>query len=182
MLRRVDLVRTDVSEEPSASFIGELGTLAVTGNRGTLRKNAWKYLVFLRSVRRLLVTARVVPSSPILVTLIEALISPKRRFLQEPHGVTSQKTPFFRLQDFKNVKERSPASTRNRTPVVLPIAGSVMTGHWDMYGKETAPTSYISHSRFPKIHFPTTTLGTEWASSRSDGEERIIVDMFLLHK
>jgi hypothetical protein len=45
-------------------------------------------------VRRLLVTANVVPSSPILATLMtEALIS--RRFLKEPHGVTSQKTPFF---------------------------------------------------------------------------------------
>jgi hypothetical protein len=55
MLRRVALVRTDVSEELSASFI------RVT-------------TVFLRSVRRLLVTASVVPSSPILVT---------------------QKTPFF---------------------------------------------------------------------------------------
>jgi hypothetical protein len=78
MLCRVALVRTDVSEEPSASIrvtkIGELGTrLAVTSNRHTL---------FLRSVRRLLVAASVVPSSPILV-------------LQEPHGVTSKKTPFF---------------------------------------------------------------------------------------
>jgi hypothetical protein len=42
MLRRVALVRTDVSEELSASFIrvtriGELGTaLAVTSNRRTL--------------------------------------------------------------------------------------------------------------------------------------------------
>jgi hypothetical protein len=41
MLRRVALVRTDVSEEPSASFIrvtriGELGTtLAATSNRRT---------------------------------------------------------------------------------------------------------------------------------------------------
>jgi hypothetical protein len=58
MLRRVALVRTDVSEEPSASFIrmtriGELETtLAATSNRRTLRE-------------------------------------------QEPHGVTSQKTPFF---------------------------------------------------------------------------------------
>jgi hypothetical protein len=46
MLRRVALVITDVSEELSASFIrvtriGELGTtLAVTGNRRTLRRNA----------------------------------------------------------------------------------------------------------------------------------------------
>jgi hypothetical protein len=67
MLRRVAFVRTDVSEELSASFIrvtriGELGTtLALTSNR---RKLA--HLVFLRSVLRLLVTASVVPSSPIL--------------------------------------------------------------------------------------------------------------------
>jgi hypothetical protein len=42
MLRRVALVRTDVSEEPGASFIrvtkiGELGTmLAVTSNRASV--------------------------------------------------------------------------------------------------------------------------------------------------
>jgi hypothetical protein len=47
MLCLVALVRTDVSEELSAS------------------------LVFLRSVRRLLVTASVAPSSPILVTLLK---------------------------------------------------------------------------------------------------------------
>jgi hypothetical protein len=45
MLRRVDLVRTDVSEEHGASFIrvtriGELGTTqAATSNRRTLRRN-----------------------------------------------------------------------------------------------------------------------------------------------
>jgi hypothetical protein len=45
MLRRVALVRTDVLEEPSASFIrvtriGELGTtLAVTSNQCMLRRN-----------------------------------------------------------------------------------------------------------------------------------------------
>jgi hypothetical protein len=70
MLRRVALVRTDVSEELSASFIrvtgiGELGTtLAVTSNRR-----------FLRSVRRLLVTASVVPSSPIPVTLMKMALN-----------------------------------------------------------------------------------------------------------
>jgi hypothetical protein len=58
MLHPVALVRTDVSEEPSVSVIRmtricELGTtLAVT------------------SVRQLLVTASVVPSSPILVILM----------------------------------------------------------------------------------------------------------------
>jgi hypothetical protein len=66
MLRRVALVRTYVSEELSASIIretrtGELGTtLALTSN----------CIVFLRSVRQLLVTANVVPSSHILVTLM----------------------------------------------------------------------------------------------------------------
>jgi hypothetical protein len=62
----VALLRTDVLEELNASFtrvtrIGEVGTtLAVT---------------FLRSVLRLLVTASVVPSSPILVTLMREALS-----------------------------------------------------------------------------------------------------------
>jgi hypothetical protein len=44
----------------------------------------------------LAVTPIVVPGSPILVTLMmEATVPPKRRFLQEPHGVTSHKTAFF---------------------------------------------------------------------------------------
>jgi hypothetical protein len=69
MLRRVALVRTDVSERLGASFIrvtriGELGTtLAETSNGRTLRRNT--------SVHQLLVTASVVPSSPILVTLMK---------------------------------------------------------------------------------------------------------------
>jgi hypothetical protein len=69
MLRRVALVRIDVSEELSASFIrvtriGELGTLAVPSNRSMLH-----------SVRWLLVTASVVPRSPILVTLMKEVLS-----------------------------------------------------------------------------------------------------------
>jgi hypothetical protein len=73
MLRRVALVRTYISEELSASFIrvtriGELGTtLALTSNRRTLRRNI--------SVRRLLVTACVVPSSQILVILMNEALS-----------------------------------------------------------------------------------------------------------
>jgi hypothetical protein len=88
LLRRVALVRTDVSEEPGASFIrvktiGELGTTQAAT---------------LRSVRRLLVAACVVPSSPILSPWWRRRqVPPKRRFLQEPHGVTTQKTPFFKV-------------------------------------------------------------------------------------
>jgi hypothetical protein len=65
MLRRVALVRTDVSEEPGASFIrvtriGVLGTTqAATSNRRTLRRNTYFF------------AACVVPSSPILVTLMK---------------------------------------------------------------------------------------------------------------
>jgi hypothetical protein len=48
-------------------------------------------------MRRLLITTTVVPSSPILVTLMkEALSSSETRYLQEPKGVTSQKTPFLK--------------------------------------------------------------------------------------
>jgi hypothetical protein len=85
MLRRVALVRTDVSEELSASIIrvtriGKLGTsLAVTSSRRTLQRNTMLFLV-----SRFL--------SP---CWWRRYVHPKRRFLQEPHGLTSQKTTFF---------------------------------------------------------------------------------------
>jgi hypothetical protein len=47
-------------------------------------------------VRRLLVAASVVPSSPILVTLMkEVLGSSETSVLTKPHGVTFKNTPFF---------------------------------------------------------------------------------------
>jgi hypothetical protein len=81
MLRRVALVRTDVSEERRVSIIsktiGELETgLAITSNRCTLRrKTMYMYIVFLRILRRLLVTANDVPSSPFLVSLVMEVLS-----------------------------------------------------------------------------------------------------------
>jgi hypothetical protein len=54
MLRRVALVRTDVSEEPSSSIIR---------------------VTRISELARLLVSANVVPSSPILVTLMMEAIS-----------------------------------------------------------------------------------------------------------
>jgi hypothetical protein len=73
MLRRVALVRTDVSVERSASIIrvtriDELGILAATSNGYTLR------YAFLRSVRRLIVTVTFL-AKQILVTLMKALSS-----------------------------------------------------------------------------------------------------------
>jgi hypothetical protein len=82
MLRRVALVRTDVSEELSASFIsvtiGELGTT----------------FVFLRSVRQLLVKADVVPSSPILVTPM----------MEAPN---SSETSVFTRATWRNIPEKT---------------------------------------------------------------------------
>jgi hypothetical protein len=80
MLRRVALVRTYVSEEPSASFIratriGELGTTqAATSNRRNLRRNTkWA-------------ARRNIPKDTILrISMLQLL----------PHGVSSQKTAFL---------------------------------------------------------------------------------------
>jgi hypothetical protein len=75
ILRRVTLVRTDVSEDRNASIInvariGELGTkLAVTSNRS----------VFLCRACRLLFTTNVVPSSSILVILMMEALRPCKR-------------------------------------------------------------------------------------------------------
>jgi hypothetical protein len=71
----VALVRTDVSEELSASFIR---------------------LTRIRSVRRFLVTASVVPSAPILVTLMkEALSSLETSVLTRATRPNISKTPLF---------------------------------------------------------------------------------------
>jgi hypothetical protein len=59
----VALVGSDVSEDLSASFI----RATRIGDLGTTKK--------FRSVRRLLVTASVIPSSPILVTLMKDALS-----------------------------------------------------------------------------------------------------------
>jgi hypothetical protein len=63
MLRHVALVRTDVSEELSASFIR------------TARIGEQIHFVFLCSMRQLLVTANIVTSSPFIVTLKKEALS-----------------------------------------------------------------------------------------------------------
>jgi hypothetical protein len=71
MIRSVALIRVDVSGEHMSSFIRvtgicELGTtLALTSNRCKLRRNT----------SRLLAIASVVPSSPIVVTLLKEALS-----------------------------------------------------------------------------------------------------------
>jgi hypothetical protein len=82
MLRLVALVRTEVSEERRASIIRvtrmcELGiTLAITSNRGMLRRNT------------MFISSCYVGDAG--ATFFRNV------FLQEPRGVTSQKTALFK--------------------------------------------------------------------------------------
>jgi hypothetical protein len=64
---------------------GMLGRVALCKNRRSIS-----------SQRASVASYGYVPSSPILVIPVMGVLSfSKRRFLQEPHGVTSQYTPFF---------------------------------------------------------------------------------------
>jgi hypothetical protein len=119
MLRRVALVITDVSEELSSSFIsvtriGELVTLAVTSNRRTLRRN----------------TKFTDSSSPL---WRRRYVPPKRRFLQEPHGVTSQKTSFFTVTAVK-ASNLTITYTRSSSPSFAPhVPPTSSSSTWKFY-------------------------------------------------
>jgi hypothetical protein len=113
-------MKNDVSEERSASIIsvtriGKEGTtLAVTSNRCPLR---------------LLVTANVflVPWfwSP---WWLRRYVPPRRRFLQEPHGVTFQKTAFFIVTAVKipNLTEVTKFDSRVEKPPMLQVSDGLI--------------------------------------------------------
>jgi hypothetical protein len=96
-------VRTDVSEELTTSFF------RVT------RISELLDLVFLRSVRWLLVTASVVPSSPILVILMEALSSSETSVLTRATRRNIPKDGNLHSHRRKNSNLTNPYSFRGRS-------------------------------------------------------------------
>jgi hypothetical protein len=133
MLRHVALVRTDVSDGFSASLIratkiGELGTtLAVTSNRRTLRRN------IKCSFSRLLVTASVVPNSPILVALMKEALNPSE---------TSVLTRATR----RNIAEEAILLSHRRENLKSYLLSSFINS-CRFYHKNAAPVSYL-----PRVH------------------------------
>jgi hypothetical protein len=120
LLRRVALVRTDVSEEPGDYFIrmtkiGELETTqaAPSNLRMLLRKTSVLTTATRRNnpkdtvlhshrrenLKSYIGTTLVVTSNR---RTLRRNTKSERRFLQEPHGVTSQKTAFFIVTAMKH--------------------------------------------------------------------------------
>jgi hypothetical protein len=103
MWRRVAVVRTDVSEEHIASIIkderiSELGTSATIRNRHKLRRK--KKNNILRSLLLLLLTALFLGRRFMSPWWWNRYGPPKRRFFQEPYGITSQKAAFLFTSSF----------------------------------------------------------------------------------
>jgi hypothetical protein len=124
MLRRVALVRTDVSEELSASFI----RVTRIGERGTT-----------------LAVTNIVPSSPILVTLMnEALSSSETSVLTRATERNLPEDAILHLPDYT----ASHSQWQMITHPMLAFLGS--SGKWE----HNCPMSFVIHHLLPSLpHF-----------------------------
>jgi hypothetical protein len=109
ILRRVALVRTDGSEELSAYIIRV--TRICERNNVSRNYQPTHDFVFLRSVRRLLVTANITPSSLLLVILImEALRPFETFFLTRPTRLNNPEDAILHSHRRENLKSYMPLS------------------------------------------------------------------------
>jgi hypothetical protein len=147
VLQRVALVRTDVSVERSVSItmattFGELETtLAVT-------------------VTRCEELLTLIPSPQFLPWWWRRYVPPKCRYLQEPHGVTSQNTPFLIATEFVSKRVVPCNLFTKRSVVSLGVKKDYSSFHYVDNSRMQSSSRRVAHCRDVTPCNVTASLGT----------------------